>query len=90
MNFYEKIHDQQLCNCIYILSYITEYICFMKVSDKSPMLYLTNNNIDYLVVNKLLAEDIILTLSNMSYQSKTIWYILFTILKKHFEKVMYN
>lgn len=54
------------------------------------MPHLISDDIDYSVINKLSAEDILFNLSGEQYQSKAIRYILFITLEKHFGKVMRN
>lgn len=67
--FYEKVSDQQLYNCAYLFPYTVRYIYFIKTSNRSLIPYLTSNNINYLAINKLLAEDILFSVSNEKYQS---------------------
>ena len=90
MNFYERVRDQRLHNRARMLSYTAGYVCFMKASDGSPMPHLTSDDIDYSAVNKLSAEDILLSPSGEQYQSEAMRYILSITLEKHFGKAMRN
>lgn len=71
IDFYENVYDQQFHNYARLLLYTTRYICFMKAFDGSPLLYLSNDDIDYSIVNNLLSNKTLLSPSNMQYQSKT-------------------
>lgn len=66
------------------------YIYFIKASDKLSMLYITHNNIDYLIVNKVFTEDVTLSSSGIQYQSKAILCIFSITLKKYFKKAIHN
>lgn len=85
MNFYERVCDQQLYNRAHILSYTAGYVCFMKASNRLPMPHLTSDDIDYFAVNKLSAEDILLSPSGEQYQSEAIRYILSITFSDYFE-----
>lgn len=45
--------------------YIVRYIYFIKTSNKSLMLYLTNNDINCLAINKFLIKNILFNLSGI-------------------------
>lgn len=90
INFYKNIYDQWLHNCARLLFYTTRYVYFLKASDGSSLLYLTNDNIDYLAVNNLSVGNLLLKPSGEQYQSETIQYILSITLEKYFEKAIYK
>lgn len=43
------------------------YVCFIKASNRSLMPHLTSDDIDYFAINKLLVEDVQLSLSIEQY-----------------------
>lgn len=62
----------------------------MKESDKSLLIYLTNDDINYLTIHNVLFNNILLRLSNTKYSLEALRYILFIILEKHFRKAIRN
>ena len=90
MNFYKRVCNQWLHNYTRMLSSMAKYIYFMKVFDRLPMPQLTSNNIEYSAINKLLVENILLSLSGEQYQLEAIRYILSITFEKYFGKTLRN
>lgn len=64
MNFYKNVRDQRLHNCVRLLFYTAEYVCFMKASDLSPLSHLTSDDINYPAINNFLSDNVLLSSSN--------------------------
>lgn len=84
MSFYQNVRDQRLYNKAHIVDYIVEYICFMNTLDGSFFPYINYENVNYDIVNSLIAKNSLLDKMGYNHCSIAIYYILDYTLEKHF------
>lgn len=72
MNFYIKVCDQRLYNKAYLVNYIAGYMFFINAIDKSPLLYINNDQVQYKALNSLIPNNFLFDQVGLNYQIATI------------------
>ena len=81
MNFYKKVRDQRLYNKTFIVNYIVRYVYFINTEDRSFLLYIKRNQVQYKAVTSLVTSDFLLDQVGLNHQIASTRYILGRALK---------
>lgn len=64
------------------------YVYFMNVENRSRLLYINSDQVQYKALNSLIADNFLLYHIGLNHQAATTWFILYRILDQHFASAM--